>query len=841
MLSFEFEKNVIYPFRKNEEGFFMNNQEYVRILRIKRFQKIILLRIDKRGKKMETAMHTERKRGKRWKKIIGWTVGVIIGLLLIVAIGLYVYITRAHPTIDGEVQLSGLQETVEVIRDENGVPHIQANNEDDLYIAQGYIQAQDRLFQMDLSRRQASGRLSEVVGEAALNNDKYFLTLGLRRAAEASYEEYSTSAKNVLAKFAEGVNLYIDELRENGKWPIEFTILGYEPEAWTPIDSLTIGKYMAFDLGGHWKSQAFRYYLLQNFSEEKAYDLFPTYPEDAPYIVGQDELDIESSFTHAVIPHEYNGSNNWVVSGDKTASGKPILADDPHLSLATPSIWYQMHLEAPTVNVSGVIFAGIPGIILGHNDSISWGVTNTGPDVQDLYIEKRNPDNPHEFLFNEQWEEAEVIEHDIQIKDKEPEEYEVVITRHGPVVSEFAADSGKETVLSLQWTALEPSSELEAVLNMNKANNWEEFEKALEGFHTPAQNFVFASVDGTIAYKANGKIPIRKKGDGLLPVPGWTDEYGWEDYIPYDELPRTVNPDKGFISTANNKVIGDDYPYHISHDWAQPFRQMRIQEVLSTSKDITAQDMMDLQMDQMNLQAREFAPVFLEQLQASNNERIVEALSILKDWDYIDSQEQAAPLIFNLWMLEIQDVLFEAEIPEETLDLFGGRRQAVDQLIRHATEGNPGPWIEERGGIVKVLETSLLRVIDDLEPQQGKNMAKWQWGDYHQIYFPHPLSSVKPLNLLFNQKGKIPVGGSAVTVQAAAFKDDGTVNHGGSWRFVIDMNDSMNGHHLVGPGQSGHVFNKWYQNQLERWVTGEYHETRLDKVNGKSLSLKPVE
>lgn len=788
---------------------------------------------------MEASLETTAKKGKRWKKILGWSAGILFVLLLVVVIGLYAFVTRSHPVIEGEIKLPGLQEPVEVVRDTDGIPHIKAGNEEDLYIAQGYVQAQDRLFQMDLSRRQASGRLSEVVGGAALENDKYFLTLGLRRAAEASYEQYSDTAKDVLHKFAEGVNLYIEELKETGEWPIEFTLLGYEPELWTPVDSLTIGKYMAFDLGGHWENQAFRYYLLQNFPEEKAYDLFPSYPEDAPYIISKEELNIEKSFASAIIPHEFNGSNNWVVSGEKTASGFPILADDPHLSLATPSIWYQMHLEAPDLNVSGVIFAGIPGIILGHNDQIAWGVTNTGPDVQDLYIEKRNPENKYEFLYNDKWEEATVIKEQIKVKDEEPEDYEVVVTRHGPIVSEFAADSGQDTVLSLQWTALQPSSELEAVLNMNKAQNWDEFEQALEGFHTPAQNFVFASEDGTIAYKANGKIPIRKKGDGLLPVPGWTDEYGWEDYIPFDELPRVVNPEEGFISTANNKVISDDYPYHISHDWAQPFRQMRIQEVLSSKEDITVEDMQALQMDKKNLQAEEFVPLFKEQLQDVKDERIEEALSILETWNYDDEAEAAAPLIFNLWMREIQDVLFEEEISPEAFDLFGGRRQAVDELLRRAIDGKPGPWIEENGGLKQVLEAALLRVLDELEDSYGSNMEKWEWGDYHQVYFPHPLSSVSPLNLLFNYDGRKAVGGSAVTVQAAAFKDDGTVNHGGSWRFVIDTSDMTTGHHLVGPGQSGQVFNDWYHNQMESWVNGNYHKTDTENFKGERLRLIP--
>lgn len=773
------------------------------------------------------------------RRIILWITAVLAIIIAAIVVGANVYLSRSLPQIEGEISIAALGQPVKVIRDERGVPHIFAENEADLYVAQGYIQAQDRLFQMDLSRRQASGKLSEVIGEATLNNDKYFRTLGLRRAAEASYEQYSVEAKQVLQSFAGGVNAYMEELKENGKWPIEFTILGYEPEEWTVIDSLTIGKYMAFDLGGNWEDQAFRYYLLQTFSEEKAYDLFPSYPNDAPYIIGKEELDIESSFANAVIAHEYNGSNNWVISGELTKTGKPLLADDPHLGLATPSIWYQMHLEAPSVNVSGVIFAGIPGIILGHNENIAWGVTNTGPDVQDLYIEKRNPENETQFLYNDKWEQAMIINEKINIKDEEPLDYSITITRHGPIISEFAQKAGAATVLSLKWTALEPSSELEAVLNMNKASNWDDFEKALEKFHTPAQNFVFASSDGTIAYKANGKIPIRKKGDSLLPVPGWTDEYEWAGYIPFDELPRIVNPEEGFISTANNKVISNDYPYHISNQWAQPYRQMRIQEVLRSQKDWTADEMKALQMDQKNLQAEEFVPPFIEILSDHSHEDIRSIMNILEQWNYNDDANEAAPLIFNVWMTKIPQVLFEEQVPLETYSLFRGRNAVVDELIRAALEGEPGPWVKEYGGISKLLEDSLRLTLKDIKEMQGKNKDKWQWGKFHQVSFKHPLSSVGPLGLLFNNKGSLPVGGSGVTVQAAAFTEDGTVNHGGSWRFVTDIADLTKSYHLVGPGQSGHVKSEWYNDQIEDWVKGTYHETDIKNIKGRQLWLNP--
>lgn len=776
----------------------------------------------------------------KWKKYSLWTFAIILVLLVAAFFVMFGYLSRSIPKTEGEIKIGSISADVRVNRDGNGVPHILADNERDLFIAQGYVQAQDRLFQMDLSRRQASGRLSEVIGEGAVENDKYFRTLGLRRAAEASYEAYSPEAKKILGWFAEGVNLYIKEVKDSGKWPPEFSILGYKPEEWTPVDSLTIGKYMAYDLGGHWESQAFRYYLLQHFPEDKAYELFPSYPEEAPYIIGKHNLNIEESFANAITPPEFNGSNNWAAAGSKTASGKPILADDPHLSLSTPSIWYQMHLQSPEMNVSGVIFAGIPGIILGHNENIAWGVTNTGPDVQDLYIEKRNPANKNEFLFNGKWEKAEIIEEPIKVKDKETISYQVTITRHGPVISEFAADGGKDTVLSLQWTALEPSKELEAILKMNKSSDWHQFEEALELFHTPAQNFVFASPDGTIAYKANGKIPIRKKGDGLLPVPGWSDEYGWESYIPYDQLPKAINPREGYISTANNKVMDDSYPYHISHDWAQPYRQMRIQEFLKSKDELTAEDMMSLQMDQKNLQAEEFIPIFLSEIREPSSNLEKEALSALSKWDYNDSKDGAAPLIFNLWMKSISDVLFEDEITPEMRKLFKGQKQAVDELLRNAAKGRVSRWIEEKGGLEEVLSRSLSSAVKKAADLQGNNLSEWKWGDYHQLAFSHPLSSVKPLNFLFNREGRIPVGGSSVTVQAAANKEDGTVNHGGSWRFVMDTQNMNTAYHLVGPGQSGHPLSQWYHDQLNGWAEGNYHKTALNEERTKhTLLLKP--
>lgn len=757
----------------------------------------------------------------------------------------YWMLNKSAPIIEGSLEIEGLTEQVSVYRDSAGVPHIEAKNQQDLFLAQGYVTAQDRIFQMDLSRRQASGMLSEAVGVQALDRDKFFRTLGLRRAAEKSYEIYSEEAKQALAAYTEGVNQYIKQAKAEGSLPIEFTILGYEPTEWSEIDSLTIGKYMAFDLGGHWEGQAFRYHLLQKFSEEKALELFPSYPKDGPTIIQalkDTNLDMEKSFAGAVIPPEWNGSNNWVVSGEKSISGFPLLADDPHLGLATPSIWYETHLSSPEINVSGVIFAGIPGIILGRNETISWGVTNVGPDVQDLYVEKRNPENEHEFLYNDQWEKAEVITETIPIKGEEPLEYEVVITRHGPLVSEFAHYEEAETALSMRWTALDPSSELEAVLMFSKAKNWDEFKEALTYFQTPAQNFVFASTDGTIAYRANGFIPIRKKGDSSLPVPGWTDEYEWEGYIPWDELPTIVNPEEGFISTANNKIVDDDYPYHITHSWAQPYRQQRIRDVLGSNEKLTVDDMKQLQFDHYNLQAEEFVPIFMEHVDVESSElREVDlaALELFKDWNFTDDTELAAPLLFHFWMEEVANLLFNEEISEDMLKLFKGKAQVVDQLIREANDGEAGIWIKEKDGLQEVLKSSLQTAVNRASEVQGNNPRDWKWGDVHSVTFTHPLSSVKPLNLLFNKDGSIPMRGSRVTVGAAGWKSEtGEVNHGASWRTVVDMKNPLESYNVVGPGQSGHVMSQWYQDQMKDWTTGTYHKTVMsEKYREESSKL----
>lgn len=781
----------------------------------------------------------------KWKKWLLACAGVLAVIAITAIIVFTWFMNKSKPIIDGELAVSILDKDVTVTRDDKGVPHIFAKTDADLYRAQGFVQAQDRLFQMDLARRQASGRLSEIIGEATINTDKHFRTFSLRNAAEKSLAAYDADSKQVLEWFAEGVNAFIEQAKSTNTLSYEFALLGYEPEQWTVVDSLTIGKYMAYDLGGNWNTLAFRHWALQNFDEDKAKELFITYPENASSIIEANKnnpVSVAGQFNTELLPNEFNGSNNWVVSGDKTKSGKPILADDPHLGLSTPSIWYQMHLQSPEQNVSGVIFAGIPGIILGHNDEIAWGVTNVGPDVQDLYIEIPNPDNPTQFRYDGEWEQAEVRKEPIKVKDGETVDFEVTVTRHGPIMTDLVfKETEPSAEFSMQWTALQPTTELRAVLGFNKSKSWDDFEQALEDFKAPAQNFVFASKDGTIAYKANGQIPLRKQGDGQLPVPGDSSDYGWEGFIPWNELPTVVNPEEGFIATANNEVIGEEYPYHITDFWAQPYRFERIKEVLEANDSLTVEDMMNLQMDQHNLYAREFLPDLLTSIKSlDKDKKYSDVIALLKDWNMVDAKELGAPLVFHTLMLQLQEVLFKEQMPEDMYNMMYGKYNITDQLLRKAYAGETSIWMDEQGGVDAAVYKAFERTVAQIEDQFGKTVSKWQWGDFHQLTFDHSLGSASPILAAYFNAKKVPIGGSKVTVQAADNDLAGNVNHGASWRFVADVGDLSSAYHIVGPGQSGHVKSDWYQDQVMDWANGNYHETFVQKeaIKGNTVILQ---
>ncbi|MFN2147690.1 MAG: penicillin acylase family protein, partial [Anaerolineales bacterium] len=632
-------------------------------------------------------------------------IGLAIVLVIVIVVGLGgIYIVRrSFPQTDGTLQLPGLQASVDVFRDSYGVPHIYASNPHDLFMAQGYVHAQDRFWQMEFWRRIGSGRLSEILGPGALDQDRFIRTVGWFRTAQEEEKLLSDSDRAVLQAYADGVNAYIDSHR--GKLGLEFTILGltgvkFDPEPWTPVNSLSWGKVMAWDLSGNRDSELLRANIITRLGLPALKELMPGYPADYPVIVSEalNEATLAAVPDSAFDLHAFGtgndlGSNNWVISGQRTESGKPILANDPHLGIQMPSIWYEAGLHCQPVgadcpyNVVGGSFAGVPGVIIGHNEHIAWGVTNLGPDVQDLFIENVNPENPDQYEFRNRWEDMQIIEERIQVSGQdEPEVLRVRITRHGPIINDVIGGIEQDwsygwQPMALSWTALQPGTIVKSVLMLDRASNWDEFREALRSWDTPSQNFVYADVEGNIGYQAPGRIPIRAQGDGTLPVPGWSGTYEWIGYIDFDQLPRSFNPEKGYIATANNAVVGPDYPYFLSADWDPGYRARRISEMIEAKEKLTVADIQAIQGDDMPLWAVDILPSILA-LAPSEPEQ-AQALDMLRAWDGQAVRDSAPAALFEAFRNHLITRVFEDEAGEQLLDHARGEMMvALETLLQ---------------------------------------------------------------------------------------------------------------------------------------------------------------
>lgn len=541
-------------------------------------------------------------------------IAILIVLLVIAGAAAAVTARRPFPTTDGRVTVPGLREEVNIYWDEYGIPHIYANNQDDLFFAQGYVHAQDRFWQMEFWRHIGQGRLSEIVGEATVESDMFIRTFGWNRIAAdmlAYYEAETLEVMAILDAYSAGVNAYVDTHRN--ELSLNYTILGlvnepWEIEPWTPINTLSWAVVMSDNLSGNWSEEIDRTNLVKTLGESTVANLLPLYPFDKRPVIAP-TADLVNDLPQALRPggattaiewHRVNtrvrtqpaltqalgsgpflGSNNWVVAGEHTATGLPLLANDPHLGIQMPAIWYEVGLHAPGWDMRGFSFAGVPGIIIGHNDRIAWGVTNVGADVQDLYIEKINPSNPNQYEYQGQWEDMEVIQEVIRVNGGEDVTLNVRVTRHGPIINDMVDDLTDP--LAFKWTAQEPSRIMQSVLLLNQAQNYDDFREALRYWDIPSLNVVYADVDGNIAYQMPGLVPVRPTSNGLLPVPGWTGEHEWEGWIPYEELPAMFNPDEGYIVTANNAVVDEDYPHLISLYWADGDRAERIRQILQAA------------------------------------------------------------------------------------------------------------------------------------------------------------------------------------------------------------------------------------------------------------------
>ena len=761
---------------------------------------------------------------------------VLVIVLLLAVAAAFVYLRSSLPKVRGTLDLPGLADTVEIVRDRYAVPHIYAQTPADAYFALGFVHAQDRLWQMEFQRRVGAGRLSEVLGEATLPTDTFLRTLGVYRAAEAALEGFSPETLATLDAYVLGINTFLETRR--GALPLEFLVLNFEPTPWTRADVVVWTKMMAYDLSGNWRDEVLRARLAQVLSPEQIAELWPPYPEDAPIALPDftalyKNLDFENVWAGSLEGIVAGaGSNDWVVGGSKTESGLPLLANDPHLGLQAPSLWYFAHLSAPGLEVVGATLPGTPSVLLGRNESVAWGFTNTGPDVQDTFIEKLNPENPGQYLTPNGYANFTERTETVKVKGADDVVLNVRETRHGPVISDVNAASasavgatGDDYVLALSWTALQDEDlTLQAGLELNTAQNWAEFVAALKNFEVPQQNIVYADTSGNIGYYAPAQVPIRASGDGLAPVPGWTGEYDWTGFIPFDDLPHAYNPTSAQVVTANNRVVPADYPYFLTSDWAPPYRAERIGELLAQAGAHTVSSFAAIQADQTDTMSLDFLPLLLAVEPITDTGRA--ALTKLRDWDGAMRADAAEPLVFWAWYRALVRLTLEDDLGERFSDYYGVRSQFMLSAVAGETKTD---WCDdtrtpERESCNNLASRAFEEGLEYLSATYGENPDAWRWGAAHVAHMDHAVMTNTPLAGLFDLR--IEVGGSANSVNVGSFSLGSDTpfrdNHGPGYRAVYDLSDLNESVYIHATGQSGNPLSRHYRDFLEKWRDVEY-------------------
>lgn len=770
---------------------------------------------------------------------------VIIGVSIILLGGggfLYYMGHKGIPTYSGKLVLEGLAGEVAVYRDKYAIPHVYAQNEPDLYRAVGYCMAQDRLFQMDFMRRLTSGRLSEIVGEKAAGLDHRMRALRIDDKSQMLYKNAKKEILIMVEAFCDGINQYLDRL--GGNLPIEFTILGYSPEPWKPEQVFNVISYFSFDLSTAWDSEIFFHNALKKVGDDRLREIIPQYPRSKEVIFPDfaktlTELDIRKSLAadFQLIKDMgltiFDGSNNWAVSAEKSATGKPIFANDMHLGLFAPGIWYQMHhVVEGKVNVTGVMAPGQPFIVAGHNEDIAWGFTNVMVDDMDFYLEKINPQNPNEYEFNGQWRKMEVRKEIIRAKGGKEIEKEIRFTHRGPIISEFKGFADK--AISMRWIGNEDSNEVRTLYLVNRAKNWDDFKNAMSTFKSVCQNTIYADTAGNIGLYCSAGVPIREKGDGISIMPGWTDEYDWKGMVPFEKLPHSFNPENGFLASANNKTVGDDYPYYISTWFAPDYRFRRINEMLAEKKTITMDDFKKMHSDFKSKLVDDLKADIVASVKGDGNLSSIEnqCLQLLDKWDGVLAKEIAAPAIFEMFYIQFAQNLFGDELGDDLMEDFLAMGYILNHSVDQLWDNKSSTWYDNvstpdrKESYDDIVRASFRAAVAQLQNRLGGKPAKWQWGDLHQLTLKHPLGSVKILDRLFNlNRGPYPVCGSAHTACPYQYKftNPFEVVHGASHRHIYVPNDWDASLSVIPTGTSGIPTSGYYCDQTELYVNNEYH------------------
>ncbi|WP_167481957.1 penicillin acylase family protein [Thermus caldilimi] len=766
---------------------------------------------------------------KRLLRVFAWLLGLAILAALGVVLAAYVTLRASLPQVEGRMVLKGLSAPVEVGRDAQGVVRIQAQTLKDLLFAQGFVHAQERLWQMEFQRRVGQGRLSEVLGEAALPQDRFLRTWGFYQAAKSAYARLYPEEKEAMDAYVAGVNAF---LASGAPLPPEFRLLGFRPEPWTGPDVLVWAKMMSFDLSGNWEEELLRHRLLaRGISKERLLELIPPYPEDAPTIMQGEDLDLPlkreeapAALLRMAPPRFLEASNNWVVAGSRTVTGKPFLANDPHLRLQAPSLWFLMALEAPGYRVVGASLPGVPGIVIGRNNRIAWGVTNVGADVQDLYL--LEDVGGRGYRYKGQVVPYRVREERIRVKGGKEEVLRVRETLYGPVITDALQDPPK-TPMALRWVSLDPEDHiLMAYLGINRAGNWQEFVAALNHYSAPSQNFVYADVEGNIGYIAPGKFPIRREGHtGMVPVPG-NGEWDWQGYRKPEDWPRVLNPKEGFVVTANNKVTPEGFPYALTYDWAEPYRAERIRELLLAKEKLSLEDMKAIQLDQKSLLYRDFRPIL--ELLNPLSERSRAWRERLLAWDGTMAKGSEEALVFALWYTEL------TRLPaREVGEAFWDEPRYLLKALKEGDKNCDQPDTEYRESCLDFAALALERALDRKEALRVRS-----WGEVHRATFPHAVLTHTPLKRFTDRR--VPFGGDRYTVNVGPFDPETLLmSHGPSYRQIVDLAHPEASLFIHPMGQSGHFLSPHYADLLPLWAEGAYLPMRLEPARGQILLLEP--
>jgi penicillin amidase len=713
---------------------------------------------------------------------------------------------------------------------------------------------------MDCQRRLASGRLAEVLGARALPVDRWLRILGFRRVATIEAEQMSVAARSEMEAYAAGVNAWIQQDR----LPLEFSLLRYRPEPWTPTDSLAWAKMISWSLSMNWESELLRARLVALLGAQRAAELEPAYPARCPLVVppevaydqiGEEAERLVAESRSYVGPRpnagppvqEGVGSNNWAIAGERSATGTPLLAGDMHLPMGIPAIWYENHLielsdSGAGLDVTGISLPGAPGVVSGHNGCVAWSFTAAFADVQDTYLEHLRPDSAGdlECEYEGRWGPVQSVDEVIRVRGGRALTERVILTRHGPIIDPIAGDLCEDGSLALRWTAFEPETMFEALRSMNRARTCAEFREALRHWTSPAVNVVYADTQGKIAYQLAGRVPVRARGDGRLPVPGWSGEYEWQGYIPFDELPQRHDPPEGYLVTANNKIVSDDYPHFISAEYATGNRAQRIVELITERDRLDVPDMQAMQLDQVSPLARIVARA-LGALSPEDPE-LASVVAAMRDWDgrlTPDSMEAAVCQNFVVQMarLMLHDRL--GALAERYMGRGPALVVAEGSLFAHRAQ----EWLEEQlrspdstwydlgGGERReeVMLRALRASLDDLRQRLGD--GEWSWGRLHTVTFTHPLGTVEPFASIFN-RGPYPVGGDSNTIWATGNRMNGSRpgnTIGPPFRFVADLGDLRHAWANLAPGQSGQPGSPSYDDQIAAWFSGEYHPMLYDR------------